>query len=121
MERADVSNGSLFPKSNRLLKAADFSNLRSDFKKKFSGPFMLVYKENTLSCSRLGIAVSKKSANSVHRNKIKRLVREAFRKHEVKKSNMDLLVIFNKSIKFKDNTSQNFSNNIQNLFSEVIS
>jgi ribonuclease P protein component len=121
MEKASNTSCSLFPKSNRLLKAADFSNLRSNFKKKFSGPFMLILKENDLGYARLGISVSKKSANAVYRNRAKRLIRETFRVNPIKSSGLDLLVIFNKSTKVKDQNPSLMISHIETLFSEVIS
>ena len=121
MEKASSFSCLLFPKSHRLLKVADFVNLRKDFKKKFVGPFLLIYKKNTLANSRLGIAISKKSANAIYRNKVKRIIREDFRKHEIRAKNYDLLVIFNKKQKVKDHKISLFSGDIQSLFSEVMS
>ena len=115
------SADALFPKSHRLLKASDFNNLRKDFKKKFSGPFLLIFKKNELEHSRLGIAVTKKSANAVYRNKVKRIVRNTFRNSNIKNESFDLLVIFNKSKKVKDLEISKFSLEVESLFSQVIS
>ena len=44
--------------------------------------------------SRLGIALTRRNvASSVHRNRLKRLVREAFRTHPVKRAGLDLIVM----------------------------
>ncbi|QJR16976.1 ribonuclease P protein component [Usitatibacter palustris] len=45
--------------------------------------------------SRLGIALSRRVApSSVHRNRIKRVVRELFRRHGAKAAGLDLVVAF---------------------------
>jgi ribonuclease P protein component len=115
------SADALFPKSHRLLKPTDFNNLRKDFKKKFSGPFLLIFKRNDLDHSRLGIAVTKKSANAVYRNRVKRIVRNTFRNNNIKRENFDLLVIFNKSKKVKNLDISKLSVEVESLFSQVMS
>ena len=49
--------------------------------------------------SRLGIALSRRtSPSSVHRNRIKRMVRELFRRHGVKAAGLDLVVAFRERV-----------------------
>jgi ribonuclease P protein component len=66
---------------------------RGDFKKvfesgpKFSSKYLVVYaRPNGLPFSRLGLSVSKKIGKAVVRNRIRRLLREALRKHLMEKS-----------------------------------
>lgn len=48
--------------------------------KKYTGKYIEIYiKKNNLNENKLGIAISSKIANSVNRNKIKRLIRENYR------------------------------------------
>ena len=68
-----------FPKRKRLLNRKDFVNLNRLGKRYRTKHFTIIFKENELSISRLGITVSKKIGNAVKRNKVKRLVREFFR------------------------------------------
>ncbi|WP_459924155.1 ribonuclease P protein component [Desulfatiferula olefinivorans] len=66
-------------KHDRLLRSKDYSGLRSGGKKIETDEFIIVYKNNMLKNSRLGITVSKKVGCAVVRNRIKRTVREFFR------------------------------------------
>ena len=91
---------SKFGKSSRLLSVADFSNLKIAslvFKK---SSIIVYYKDNSLNCSRLGLSVSKKVGNSPIRNRFKRLLREKFRKSQIKDLGKDILIVvsFTKSI-----------------------
>ncbi len=92
-----------FKKCYRLRSAQDFNQLKFNnlVFKKF--PLVFYFKENSSSVSRIGISVSKKNGNSVFRNKIKRTIREYFRKSALKSSSIDLLVVVNLSLEFKDN------------------
>ena len=50
-----------------------------------AGRFLVVYaKNNGLEINRIGISVGKRFGNSVQRNRIKRLIRESFRKYDEK-------------------------------------
>ena len=62
---------------NRLKKQADFQKLFHKGKRVYSSSLSLVYRP----CEKMtmGISVGKKHGTSVQRNRIKRLLREAFR------------------------------------------
>lgn len=62
----------------RLKKQADFDRLFQKGKRAFSPSMTLIYRP----CEemRMGISVGKRHGKSVRRNRIKRLIREAFRK-----------------------------------------
>ena len=53
----------------------------------------LVYRDNQLEYSRLGMAVSKKYGNAVQRNLAKRQLREVFRHNNIRALGVDVLVI----------------------------
>jgi len=55
--------------------------------------FVFVYRENQLGYPRLGLAVSRKYGNAVQRNRLKRLIREAFRQAQHQLPACDVLVI----------------------------
>ena len=62
----------------RLKKNNDFKKLFTRGKKCFSPALIVLYMPS--DTVRLGVCVSKKHGKSVQRNRIKRLLREAFRK-----------------------------------------
>ena len=87
-----------FPKSARLRKRPEFLRLSRIGRKIHSAHFVIVSGKNERGESRLGITVSSKVGNAVVRNRIKRCVREFFRRrrHELSASE-DILVIARKS------------------------
>jgi ribonuclease P protein component len=70
-----------FPKTARLRKRPEFLKLSRTGSKFQSVNFVVISKANDGAESRLGITVSGKVGNSVARNRIKRQVREFFRRH----------------------------------------
>ena len=61
----------------RLKKQTDFQKLFQKGKRAYSASVMMVYRPSNKTY--MGISVGKKHGKSVQRNRIKRLVREAFR------------------------------------------
>ncbi len=69
-----------FPKTARLRKRIEFQRLSRHGKKFQFSHFVVIKKCNDKGETRLGITVSSKVGNAVVRNRIKRLVREFFRR-----------------------------------------
>ena len=61
----------------RLKKQADFQRLFKSGKRAFSSSLTVIYRP--AEQMRMGISIGKKHGKSVQRNRIKRLIREAFR------------------------------------------
>lgn len=93
VECKTVSLIGTFPKSVRLRKRADFVKLLNSQHKYAVRGFLIVWQFNDLTCPRLGVTVSKKVGCSVTRNRVKRLIREAFRRHRLNIPAVDLNVI----------------------------
>ncbi len=86
--------GARFPKQARLRKRPEFLSLSQGGRKVHTSHFVVISKANEREENRLGITVSARVGNAVVRNRIKRLLREFFRRyrHEIA-PNQDILVI----------------------------
>ena len=85
------------PKYERLLKRKDFVNLNRAERRYLTEHFTVIFKENGLNISRLGITVSKRVGKAVKRNRIKRLLREFFRLNKkIFPKGFDVIFIANK-------------------------
>lgn len=88
-----------YPKTCRLLTKRDFDHLKKDSSRIFVHPIVCFYKPSlSTSCSRLGISVSTKIGKSHTRNRIKRIIREYFRKDcHIRTKQADLLLVLIKA------------------------
>jgi ribonuclease P protein component len=83
-----------FPKSARLRKRPEFLKLSRTGRKFHSAHFIILSGSNDRHETRLGITVSSKVGNAVARNRIKRSLREFFRRHRFELgTGLDFLVI----------------------------
>lgn len=83
-----------FPPEARLHNAADFASLRLCRRPLRGRYFLIRHVPGAADTARLGMAVSRKtSPRAVVRNRIKRAVRESFRRHRQALPAVDMLVI----------------------------
>ena len=68
-----------FRKSHRIRSRSEFSAVFEDRVKAARGPLIAYARPNNLSHPRLGISISRNVGTAPRRNRIKRLLREAFR------------------------------------------
>lgn len=82
------------PRDARLRRAGDFAALRQASGRLGGRCFSVRWRPNELDHARLGLAISKRvSKRAVERNRIKRLVRESFRRVRLGLPSIDLVVM----------------------------
>ena len=87
-----------FPKTARLLNAADYKAVFSNAQFKVScRHFLVLANRNSRSSARLGLVIAKKNvALAVQRNRIKRQLRNTFRHNKELLDKLDLVVLARK-------------------------
>lgn len=95
-----------FPKSCRLLDSKAFEHVFSKPDFRVSNKYFLILGcWTTNDSARLGVIVAKKNiARATRRNRIKRLVREAFRTRRSALAPADLVVLARKDLQFLENS-----------------
>lgn len=89
--RTAVAHG--FPRSRRLTDKPQFDAVHARGLRSSDAYFLVVARENTLGHPRLGLAVGVRAAgNAVHRNRLKRLLREWFRYQQDETPALDIVV-----------------------------
>lgn len=87
------SRDATFPKEARLRKRTEFLQLSNARHKIPLNGFLVVWRDNTCSMARLGITASKKIGSAVVRNKLKRYLREIFRRNRMLLAAVDMNII----------------------------
>ena len=87
-----------------MVDKAQFDEVFAQSKRIFSTHFVILYKENALPFSRLGVMLSKKKLRfAVERNRVKRVVREGFRQNQGNCPGVDMVVLAQKACKTATN------------------
>lgn len=83
-----------FARQQRLLKPAEFKQVFDRPCKISDANLTLLCRPNTLPHARLGLAIAKRQVKTaVARNRIKRLSRESFRRHQSELAGLDIVVL----------------------------
>ncbi len=86
--------GLSFSRNQRIFSESEFQHVIRKGKRLFSKYFILCAKLTSTKKRRLGISISKKIGRAAARNRMKRLLREAFRLHQEEiKEGHDLLFL----------------------------
>ncbi|MBF7144384.1 MULTISPECIES: ribonuclease P protein component [Pseudomonas] len=89
-----------FSRSKRLLVPKQFKAVFDSPTAKVPGKHLLILaKDNQLDHPRLGLVIGKKSVKlSVQRNRIKRVIRDSFRHHQVALEGWDIVIVARKGL-----------------------
>ena len=83
-----------FARCQRLLKPDEYKRVFSRPCKQGDQYLTLLCRSNDLSLARLGLAIAKRNIKTaVARNRIKRLIRETFRRHQTILEGLDIVVL----------------------------
>jgi ribonuclease P protein component len=83
-----------FPRLHRIRKRSEFLALQRGGKKRAAAHFIVITRRTDKPPARLGITTSRKVGNAPARNRVRRFVREFFRRHrEALGAPADVLVI----------------------------
>lgn len=102
-----MSTDFTFPKEVRLLTASDYSNVFQDVQLRVSSKnFLILARNPNIDKPRLGIIVAKKNVKlAVERNRIKRQLRESFRKERMSLPNLDMVLLAKKGTDINSSSS----------------
>lgn len=93
---ATTSGAETFPQAARVRKRGEFLSIQNGGKRLSTRHFLLVHRPGRTSIARLGVTVTKKIGGAVIRNRVKRAVRETFRRTRTGLPAVDLVVIARK-------------------------
>lgn len=83
-----------FRTENRLADAASFSRVFKKAQRSSDKMFTVLYRVNKDNEARLGLAIAKKHCRlATGRNRIKRVVRESFRRYKAELAGLDIVVL----------------------------
>jgi ribonuclease P protein component len=99
-----VAGGARFPRRTRLTSRNAFAQVFARPVKSSDQYFTVLARPNALGYPRLGLAISRKVAKSaVARNRLKRIVRESFRRHQSWLGGLDCVVMGRAGLAEPDN------------------
>jgi ribonuclease P protein component len=86
-----------FPNKNIIRKSHDFREVFKKGKTCTTKNFIVHFNNNSLGYPRLGVVIGKKLfASAVKRNRLKRLIREVFRKNKLQFNSFDVVIVASK-------------------------
>jgi ribonuclease P protein component len=74
-------DGQSFRPADRILRSTDFERVYKEGRRSAGRSFAVFARPNGIGRARLGLTVTRKFGGSVQRNRVKRIVREIFRKN----------------------------------------
>lgn len=107
-------------KTKMLKKNYEFRNILNKGKY-YKGKLVdIVILKNNTKMNFLGLAISKKAGNSVKRNKIKRIIRENYRKNEEKmETGNSLVILWDKNSRFEELNYYTIREDLEEIFKQA--
>lgn len=92
-----------FSRGMRMNSPRDFSRVFRQAKRAGGGGLTILTVENSVGYPRLGLAIAKKHLKFAHqRNRLKRIIRESFSKHNGDFANIDIVVLTRPDVKKRE-------------------
>jgi ribonuclease P protein component len=94
-----------FARSKRLTRSSEYEEVfeRNEYRIT-SGPLLLLARGNNLQGPRIGFVVGKRAVpTAVHRNRIKRILRESFRLNQQSMQGVDIVILARAGVVTLDN------------------
>jgi len=82
-----------YPGSARLRRRREFLTVQQDGRRRHTAHFVVIARPSASDGARLGITASSRIGNAIVRNRVKRVVREVFRRRRRRLPSDDLVVI----------------------------
>jgi ribonuclease P protein component len=82
MSQASTKKDERLQKEERLRRKGDFATIAKEGVRRHTKNFLVIARKNDRGFSRVGAVASKKLGKAVERNRVKRLVREFFRRNK---------------------------------------
>jgi ribonuclease P protein component len=91
-------------RTQRLRQAAQFKRLYAQGRRLAADGFTAVIQPNEVGIARLGLSIAARTLKlAVHRNRIRRIIRESFRQHQQQLPGLDIIVGLRSSPRDVDN------------------
>lgn len=101
-----MADSARFPRRARLTGRNAFAGVFAQPVKSSDRYFTVLVRPNSLGYPRLGLAISRKVAKSaVARNRLKRIARESFRRHQIWLGALDCVVLGRAGVADQDNAA----------------
>lgn len=78
---AGGSRDETFPRTHRLLRRSEFVRVQQQGRRVHTGHFVMLVMRGLTPVTRLGVTVGRRVGGAVQRNRVKRVVREVFRRN----------------------------------------
>lgn len=86
-----------FSRNLKIRKSPEFKEVFNKGERLYTEHYTLIYAPNSLGSPRLGLVVGKRCGNAIKRNRIKRVLREVFRRNKPLFDSLDVLIIGKKN------------------------